>query len=153
MARALPDGDPLSEATGPRFSRIASGLRPGLCALRAHDGPALRSDLMAGLTVAAFLVPQVLAYAGVAGLPAVTGLWAAIAALGCYALLGSSRQLSLGPRVDHSPADRVHGGATRGQRPAPLCRHRRGARRTCWAGWPDSASWPTCCPDRSASAT
>jgi sulfate permease, SulP family len=52
---------------------------------------------MAGLTVAAFLVPQVLAYAGVAGLPAVTGLWAALAALGCYALLGSSRQLSLGP--------------------------------------------------------
>jgi high affinity sulfate transporter 1 len=76
---------------------MASGLRPGLCALRAHDGPALRSDLMAGLTVAAFLVPQVLAYAGVAGLPAVTGLWAALAALGCYALLGSSRQLSLGP--------------------------------------------------------
>ena len=97
MARALPDGDPLSESTGPRFSWIATGLRPGLCALRAHDGPALRSDLMAGLTVAAFLVPQVLAYAGVAGLPAVTGLWAALAALGCYALLGSSRQLSLGP--------------------------------------------------------
>jgi sulfate permease, SulP family len=72
-------------------------LRPGLRALRRRDLPALRSDLLAGATVAAFLVPQVLAYAGVAGLPAVAGLWAAVAALGVYAVLGSSRQLSVGP--------------------------------------------------------
>ncbi len=57
----------------------------------------LRGDLIAGVTVAAYLVPQVMAYAGVAGLPPVTGLWAALAPLACYALLGSSRLVSLGP--------------------------------------------------------
>jgi MFS superfamily sulfate permease-like transporter len=43
------------------------------------------------------LVPQVLAYAEVAGLAAVSGLWTAVAALGAYAVFGSSRQLSVGP--------------------------------------------------------
>jgi SulP family sulfate permease len=76
---------------------LGSGLRPGLTALRHRDGPALRADALAGVTVAAYLVPQVLAYAQVAGLAPVTGLWAAAAALGAYAVLGSSRQLSVGP--------------------------------------------------------
>jgi high affinity sulfate transporter 1 len=49
------------------------------------------------VTVAAYLVPQVMAYAEVAGLPAVTGLWAIIGSLALYAVLGSSRQLSVGP--------------------------------------------------------
>ncbi|GAA4987081.1 SulP family inorganic anion transporter [Kitasatospora paranensis] len=57
----------------------------------------LRGDLLAGGTVAAYLVPQVMAYAGVAGLPPVAGLWAILPALGVYALLGSSRLLSVGP--------------------------------------------------------
>lgn len=57
----------------------------------------LRPDLLAGATVTAYLVPQVMAYAELAGLPAETGLWAAIAALGCYAVVGSSRLLSVGP--------------------------------------------------------
>jgi MFS superfamily sulfate permease-like transporter len=47
--------------------------------------------------VAAYLIPQVMAYAGVAGLPPVAGLWAILPALGLYALLGSSRLLSVGP--------------------------------------------------------
>jgi SulP family sulfate permease len=49
------------------------------------------------VTVAAYLVPQVMAYAEVAGLPAIAGLWAAVAPLVLYAILGSSRQLSVGP--------------------------------------------------------
>jgi high affinity sulfate transporter 1 len=53
--------------------------------------------VLAGVTVAAYLVPQVLAYAEVAGLAAVTGLWTAVAALGAYVVFGSSRQLSVGP--------------------------------------------------------
>lgn len=57
----------------------------------------LRGDLLAGLTVAAYLVPQVMAYATVAGLPPVAGLWASLAPLALYAVLGSSRQLSVGP--------------------------------------------------------
>ena len=55
-----------------------------------------RGDVIAGLTVAAYLIPQVLAYAGVAGLPPIAGLWAALPALTAYALLGSSRRLSAG---------------------------------------------------------
>jgi sulfate permease, SulP family len=73
------------------------GMAAGLTAVRRRDGPALRADLVAGLTVAAYLVPQVLAYGELAGLPAVAGLWASAAALGAYALLGSSRLLSVGP--------------------------------------------------------
>ncbi len=52
---------------------------------------------IAGLTVAAYLVPQVMAYADIAGLPAVAGLWAALPALALYILFGSSRQMSVGP--------------------------------------------------------
>jgi SulP family sulfate permease len=57
----------------------------------------VRADVLAGITVTAYLVPQVMAYAELAGLPAETGLWAAVGALGCYALVGSSRLLSVGP--------------------------------------------------------
>ncbi|MFG2388361.1 SulP family inorganic anion transporter [Streptomyces lavendulae] len=57
----------------------------------------LRGDVPAGITVAAYLVPQVMAYAGVAGLPPVVGLWAALPAMVLYALSGSSRLLSVGP--------------------------------------------------------
>ena len=70
---------------------------PGLAVLRGYQRSWLRGDLIAGVTVAAYLVPQVMAYAGVAGLPPVTGLWAALPALACYAVLGSSRLVSLGP--------------------------------------------------------
>ncbi|NBM19922.1 SulP family inorganic anion transporter [Streptomyces sp. GC420] len=57
----------------------------------------LRGDLLAGTTVAAYLVPQVMAYAGVAGLPPVAGLWAILPALVLYSLFGSSRLMSVGP--------------------------------------------------------
>nr|WP_272255558.1 sulfate permease [Streptomyces xanthophaeus] len=57
----------------------------------------IRGDVLAGITVAAYLVPQVMAYAGVAGLPPVAGLWAALPAMVLYAFAGSSRLLSVGP--------------------------------------------------------
>jgi sulfate permease, SulP family len=69
----------------------------GWSALRHYDRAWLRGDVMAGVTVAAYLVPQVMAYAGVAGVPPVAGLWAAAAALVAYAVWGSSRRLSVGP--------------------------------------------------------
>ncbi|MER6628942.1 sulfate permease [Streptomyces sp. NPDC000987] len=72
-------------------------LAPGIAALGSYRRSWLRGDLLAGLTVAAYLVPQVMAYSGVAGLPPVAGLWAILPALGLYALLGSSRLLSVGP--------------------------------------------------------
>jgi SulP family sulfate permease len=70
---------------------------PGVWVLRGYQRGWLRGDLLAGVTVAAYLVPQVMAYAEVAGLPAIAGLWAAVAPLVLYAVLGSSRQLSVGP--------------------------------------------------------
>jgi high affinity sulfate transporter 1 len=75
----------------------ASKLVPGLVTLGHYQRGWLRGDLLAGITVAAYLVPQVLAYAGLAGLPPVAGLWAAIPALVAYALFGTSRLLSAGP--------------------------------------------------------
>ncbi|NGO47316.1 SulP family inorganic anion transporter [Streptomyces ureilyticus] len=72
-------------------------LTPGIAALIGYRRSWLRGDLLAGVTVAAYLVPQVMAYAGVAGLPPVAGLWAILPALVLYACLGSSRLLSVGP--------------------------------------------------------
>lgn len=57
----------------------------------------LRGDVTAGATTAAMLVPQSMAYALLAGLPAITGLYAAFAAPLAYALLGGSRKLAVGP--------------------------------------------------------
>ncbi|WP_026146045.1 SulP family inorganic anion transporter [Nocardioides sp. Iso805N] len=57
----------------------------------------LRGDLLAGITVTAYLIPQVMANAELAGLPAVVGLWAALGALLGYVLVGTSRLLSMGP--------------------------------------------------------
>lgn len=57
----------------------------------------IRGDVIAGLTVWAVLVPESLAYAGIAGVPAVVGLYATVPALLLYALLGSSRHLVVAP--------------------------------------------------------
>ena len=72
---------------------------PGLMVLRHYERSWLRSDLLAGITVAAYLIPQVMAYAAVAGLPPVAGLWACVGPLLVYAIFGSSRQLSIGPEA------------------------------------------------------
>lgn len=57
----------------------------------------LRPDLLAGLTVAAMLVPQAMAYAELGGLPPSAGFRAALVALPVYALIGTSRHLGIGP--------------------------------------------------------
>ena len=76
-----------------------TGAVPGVAELRRYQRAWLRGDLLAGVTVAAYLVPQVMAYATVAGVPPVAGLWAALPALVIYAVLGSSRSLSMGPEA------------------------------------------------------
>jgi SulP family sulfate permease len=78
-------------------SALVGRWAPGLADLWGYRRGWLRGDLMAGVTVAAYLVPQVLAYATIAGLPPITGLWAVLPALATYALLGTSRLLSVGP--------------------------------------------------------
>ena len=55
----------------------------------------LRWDLLAGLTTAAVVIPQAVAYASLAGLPVEVGLYVAIVPMVAYALVGSSRPLSV----------------------------------------------------------
>ena len=56
-------------------------------------------DILAGLTIAALLIPQSMAYAGVGGFPAVVGLYASVAPLIVYALLGGSPVFAIGPLI------------------------------------------------------
>ena len=81
------------EGRQPAWARVL----PGLDVLAHYRREWLRGDVLGGITVAAYLVPQVMAYAVVAGLPPVAGLWASGVPLVVYALMGSSRQLSVGP--------------------------------------------------------
>ncbi|MEM1416829.1 MAG: SulP family inorganic anion transporter, partial [Myxococcota bacterium] len=74
----------------------ARGFRPGHW-LRRYRRADLPADLLAGLTTAVMLVPQAMAYAMLAGLPPIVGLYASLLPLLAYALLGSSRQLAVGP--------------------------------------------------------
>lgn len=76
---------------------------PGVNLLRGYRRDALRSDLVAGIVLAALLVPQGMAYAQLAGLPPVTGLYATLIPLLVYFLLGPSRILILGPDSAVSP--------------------------------------------------
>ncbi len=72
-------------------------MAPGIGILRRYPTTWLRPDLFAGVAVAAYLVPQVMAYAAIVNTPPVTGLWTALAACIVYALIGGSRVLSVGP--------------------------------------------------------
>src|SRR6476660_7816659 len=65
--------------------------------LSTYDRRFLRGDVIAGLTVWAVLIPEALAYATIAGVSPVVGLYAAPPALVFYAAFGSSRHLVTGP--------------------------------------------------------
>ncbi len=70
---------------------------PILSWLPAYQRGWLRGDVIAALTVWALLVPEAMAYAGIAGMPPETGLYAAPLALLAYAIFGTSRHLNVGP--------------------------------------------------------
>lgn len=76
---------------------------PGVATARNYRRAWLRSDVVAGVVLAAILVPQGMAYAELAGLPAVTGLYTTVACLLGYAIFGPSRVLVLGPDSSVSP--------------------------------------------------
>ena len=114
----------------------------------------LRGDVLAGVTVTAYLMPQVMAYAEVAGLPAVTGLWASVGALLAYAVLGSSRQLSVGPESTTALMTAAALGV-RGHRQPPTSTPPSRPHCASWsavicvsAGSPGSPSSPSCSPAR-----
>jgi SulP family sulfate permease len=72
-------------------------LVPILGWIRSYDRRWLRGDLIAGVTVAALIVPKNLGYAGIAGVPLQNGLYAAAAGAILYGIFGTSRQISMGP--------------------------------------------------------
>ena len=76
---------------------------PGLRLISSYQVGWLRSDLVAGLVLATLLVPQGMAYAELAGLPPITGLYTSILCLAGYAVFGPSRILVLGPDSSLGP--------------------------------------------------
>ena len=103
---------------------------PGMRTVASYRGEWLRRDVVAGLVLTTLLVPQGMAYAELAGLPAITGLYTSILCLVGYAVFGPSRILVLGPGLVARADDR-------GDDPADprLERRARSARsrwRRCW---------------------
>jgi high affinity sulfate transporter 1 len=70
-------------------------MKPHAAGTTDSGAPSLRLDLVAGLTAAAVVLPKAMAYATVAGLPVAVGLYTALIPMTIYALLGSSRVLSV----------------------------------------------------------
>ena len=64
---------------------------------RSYNKNWLRPDILAGITVVAFTIPEAIAYASLAGLPPEVGLYSAMIGLLVYVIFGTSRQLSMGP--------------------------------------------------------
>ena len=78
-------------------SRSIAGWIPILHWIRLYDAGRFRLDLMAGLSLAAFTIPESLAYASLAQLPPITGLYCYLVAGLAYVIFGTSRQLAVGP--------------------------------------------------------
>ena len=76
---------------------------PGIRAIRTYDRAWLAKDLIAGIILCALLVPQGMAYAELAGLPAITGLYTTVVCLFAYAAVGPSPYLVLGPDSSLGP--------------------------------------------------
>src|SRR6516165_5988260 len=98
MASAEPSTT-VVEAAGPDPVQVSGRLRwiPGMALPRRYRRRWLPQDLLAALALTGLLVPQGMAYAQLAGLPAVTGLYTTVMALLAYALFGPSRILVVGP--------------------------------------------------------
>jgi SulP family sulfate permease len=86
----------VTAATHANRGRLAR-LVPAIEWLPRYERRWLRSDVMAGIAVAALVVPKNLGYAGIAGVPLQNGLYAAAAGAIIYALFCTSRQISTGP--------------------------------------------------------
>ncbi|MGO8678545.1 MAG: SulP family inorganic anion transporter [Limisphaerales bacterium] len=72
---------------------------PGLAFLRTYRPGCIGPDVLAGVSVCVVMIPSVIAYAGLMGLPPQYGLYAALAPLVAYPLFGSSRQVIVGPDI------------------------------------------------------
>jgi SulP family sulfate permease len=96
MSTAVPPDSTAPDSTAsPRRSVLR--FLPILDQLRDYQRAWLRGDLVAGVVVAALIIPKNLGYAEIAGVPLESGLYAAAAGTILYALFGSCRQISMGP--------------------------------------------------------
>ena len=96
----------MDEKMAPQEASLAVRLEkwvPGIRAARTYDRSWLAKDLVAGVVLCALLVPQGMAYAELAGLPAITGLYTTVVCLFAYAALGPSPFLVLGPDSSLGP--------------------------------------------------
>src|SRR5690625_7503527 len=81
-----------------RYSRpLWQRLVPGVLIMRNYQRGWIKGAVIAGITVAAYLIPQVVAFASIVGLPAVVGLWAVLGQIAIYFVLGTWRKMSSGP--------------------------------------------------------
>src|SRR3954447_13159209 len=107
MCRARAGGLMTPMATAePAAKTRAGGVRsfvPGIDLARTYQRSWLSKDLLAGLVLTALLVPQGMAYAELAGLPPITGLYTSMLCLLGYAVFGPSRILVLGPDSSLGP--------------------------------------------------
>src|SRR4029434_7630042 len=85
------------------MGELLRSVAPGLRMLSSYQRSWLSKDLVAGLVLTALLVPQGMAYAELAALPAITGLYTSILCLVAYAIFGPSRILVLGPDSSLGP--------------------------------------------------
>ncbi|MFL5674670.1 MAG: SulP family inorganic anion transporter [Chloroflexota bacterium] len=88
---------------GVSVSRRLEAWIPGIRVFRTYDRAWLPRDLIAGIVLVTLLVPQGMAYAELAGLPAITGLYTTVVCLVAYALVGPSPVLVLGPDSSLGP--------------------------------------------------
>jgi high affinity sulfate transporter 1 len=93
----------LTEIPSDRGRHCGTTWLPGLATARRYRAAWLRRDVVAGLVLAALLVPQGMAYAQLAGLPPVMGIYATLVPLLVYALAGPSRIMIVGPDSAVSP--------------------------------------------------
>jgi high affinity sulfate transporter 1 len=89
--------DPVAISVGTSAGPSWQSLVPGIALARSYRRRWLPKDVVAGLVLSALLIPQGMAYAELAGLPPVTGLYTSILCLIGYAIFGPSRVLVLGP--------------------------------------------------------
>ena len=97
------------------------GFFPPIQWLAEYRAAWLRHDIIAGVTLAAYAIPVSLAYATLAGLPPQIGIYGYMLGGIGYALLGSSRQLAVGPTSAISLMIAATVGALRRRRRGPLC--------------------------------
>lgn len=89
--------------TGQRRTGWLRQLMPGLDVAAKYQGSWFGKDIVAGIVLATLLVPQGMAYAELAGLPPITGLYTTVLCLLAYAVFGPSRILVLGPDSSLGP--------------------------------------------------